>query len=239
MWPNSAGKGTSEYIERASSKLDRGLFEKELRAFAGEQWGSKLDATHVQVLFDISDEHLRQVDAVYSIKRAKLLQDWNHRGRLTATTNSKLAALRKVLKKSAENQHWPITALFAESVHGRLVLLQKELDHEIAQIKQHQQASKTMLEALSLKTLRHDYIAELHNYVAHVAFPSCPKKEQNTLIAGTMCAAKEYTSIEQAEDVLERIPMAVSRAGKHIDKEIRSCGEFPVFRTRPKKDIDL
>jgi hypothetical protein len=239
MWPNSAGKGTGEYIEGASSRLDRGAFEKELRAFAGGQWGSKLDATHVQVLFDISDEHLRRVDAVCSMKRDKVIQDWSHRRRLIATTNAKLAALRESLKKSAEKQGWPITARFAESVHDRLVQLQKDLDHEIALVKQHQRISKSMLQALPLKTLRHDYVAELHNYVAQVAFPSCRKEEQNALIAGTMCAAKEYTSIEQAQDVLERMPVAVSRARKHIDNEIRAYGEFPVFRTRPRKDTDL
>jgi hypothetical protein len=96
-----------------------------------------------------------------------------------------------------------------------------------------------MFHALPLKTLRHDYVAELHHYIAHVAFPGCPKREQNTLIAATMCAAKEYTSIEQAEDVLERIPMAVFRSRQHIDKEIRDHGGFPVFRTRPRKDTDL
>jgi hypothetical protein len=69
--------------------------------------------------------------------------------------------------------------------------------------------------------------------------PSSPKTEQNALIASAMCAAKEYTSKERAEDVLTRMPMALFRARKHIDKEVRSQGEFPVFRTKPRKDGDL
>ncbi len=239
MWPSSTGKGPSEYIEGASSRLDRGAFKAELYGFVGEQWASRLDATHIQVLFDISDEHLRRMDAVYSMKRDRLIQDWNQRRKLIAATNAKLAALRESLKRSAVNPRWPVTALFAGSVYERLALLQKELDHEIAQVKQHQRASKSMLQALPLKTLRHDYVAELHNYVAHVAFSGSPKKEQNALIAGTMCAAKEYTSKEKAQDVLERMAMAVFRARKHIDREIRAYEEFPVFRTQPRKSTDL
>lgn len=239
MLPKSRGKGPREYIEGASSRLDRAAFELDLRGFVGQQRASKLDATHVQVLFDISDEHIRQVDAVYSMKRDRLIQDWSHRRKLIATTNAKLAAVREFLRKSAENQRWPVTALYAEAVHDRLALMQKDLDREIAQIKQHQRISKIMLEALHLKKLRSDYVAEVHNYIANEAFPDSPKKEQNALIAGTMCAAKEYTNQEQAEDVLERMPMAVLRATRHIDKEIRAYGEFPFFRTHPRKDTDL
>jgi hypothetical protein len=239
MWPKSTGKGPREYIEGASSRLDRGAFELDLRRFVGQQRASKLDATHVRVLFDISDEHLRRVDAVYSMKRDALVRDWKRRRKLIATTNAKLATLRESLKKSAENQGWPVTALYAKAVNDRLVLLQKDLDHEIAQIKQHQRLSKIMLEALHLKTLRSDFVAEVHNYIANEAFPDSAKEEQNALIAGTMCAAREYTSIEQADDVLERMPMAVFRARQHIDKEIRAYGEFPIFRTRPRKDTDL
>jgi hypothetical protein len=239
MRPKSTGKGPSDYIEGANSKLERGTFENELRTFAGQRLGSKIDATHVQVLFDISDEHLRRVDAVYSINRDRLVQDWSHRRKRIATTNARLAALREFLKKSAESERCPATGLFAKSVHDRLVLLQKDLDHEIAEIKQHQRLSKIMLKALHLKKLRSDYVAEVHNYIANEAFRSSSKEEQNALIASAMCAAKEYTSRERADDVLQRMPMAVFRAKQHIDKEIRAYREFPVFRTRPREDADL
>jgi len=188
----SRGKGPREYIEGASSRLDRAAFELDIRGFVGQQWASKLDATHVQVLFDISDEYCRQLDAVYSMKRDRLIQDWSHRRKIIATTNAKLAALREVLKKSAENQRWPVTALYAEAVHDRLALLQKKLDHEVAQIKQHQRLSRIMLKALQLKKLRSGYVAELHNYIANVAFPDSPRKEQNALIAAR-CALPRNT----------------------------------------------
>jgi hypothetical protein len=64
MWPSSIGKGPGEYIEEASSRLERISFEKDLRRFVDKQLAAKLDAVCVQVLFDISDEHCRQVDAV-------------------------------------------------------------------------------------------------------------------------------------------------------------------------------
>jgi delta 1-pyrroline-5-carboxylate dehydrogenase len=190
MWPKSTGKGTSEYVDGAVTKLDRSAFERELREFVGKELASELSQTHVQVLFDISEDHCRELGAVYSVKNEKLIQDWSHRKKLIKTINAKLAALRDSLKKSVENPKWPTTALFAESVHDKLVQLQKDLDDEIAGVKQHQRASAIMLRALSLKTLRDGYVAELEHYIGQIVLPRSAKKEQHFVIAGVMAAAR-------------------------------------------------
>jgi hypothetical protein len=96
-----------------------------------------------------------------------------------------------------------------------------------------------MLRALSLKTLRDGYVAELDNYVGKIVLPRSLKKDQHVLIAGTMAAAHAFTKKEKSDDVVARIPMAISRARRRIDQDIRAFGEFPVFRVRPRTEKDL
>lgn len=239
MWPKSTGKGPSDYIDDAVTQLSRSAFETEVREFVGKELAAKLSETHVQVLFDISEDYCRQVGGVYSIKTDRLIQDWSRRKKLIKTTNAKLAGVRDSLKTSAANSRWPTTSLFAGSVIHRLARLQKRLDHEIALIETHQRASAIMLRGLSLKTLRDGYVAELDNYVTQIVFPSSPKKDQHVLIAGSMAAAHAFTKNEKSGDVVDRTPMAISRARRRIDQEIRAFGEFPVFRVRPRTEKDL
>jgi hypothetical protein len=236
MWPSSSGKGPSDYVDEASARLDRDAFERELRQFVGQ--AVKLSKTHVKVLFHISEENCRTANAIHSMKRKKVIQDWRHRDKLIADTDRKLTKFEEYLQKTSADGRWPATVLLAASISAKVVQFREHLNSEFEYVKQHQRLSESILGALSLKDWRNSYVAELDYYLGHVAFPRLPKRKRELLLAGAMSAAHVFTASEKADDILERIAMARSRAKDHI-KEARDRGDFPVFRTTPRKRTSL
>jgi hypothetical protein len=135
----------------AFTRLNRNAFEQDLRRAIGRKLASKVNATNFQTLFEISDENLRTYNAIHSINREKLIQDWNHRSTLIARIKTKVETLEEYLKEISADKDWPNTALLAGSIHERLGQFQDRLNREFESIKHHQRLSQAMLKALSLK----------------------------------------------------------------------------------------
>jgi hypothetical protein len=231
MWPDAVGKGPVDYIE-ATPSLDAERFKQELRQFIGNELAAKLREPHVQVLYDISDEHFRTLNAVHSMKRDRLVGECKQREKLIATTEKQLQGVHEYLKEKSADKRWPASALLAKSLMKRLHHLTRDFEG----IRQYQRLSRSMLRTLSLQGLRQSYVAELDHYIGVVALPTLEKNHTDVIIAGVMSAARMFSKREKADDVVARIAMARSRAKASIKRDLQDFGDgaAPVFRTRPR-----
>lgn len=236
MWvPKSAGKSVAGYVADGVSTLDRGTFERDVRAYLGSSVVEHLLPDDFQVLFELSDEYLRTYSAICLMKKRKLAEDWKSREKVMANTESSLIDLQEDLKAHIGNSQCPVTGLLAESVSEQLTDLQSVLSREFEAIRLHRRLSDSMLRGLHLKNLRNSYVARLNSFVGDLALRSKLKqKSVDKIIADVMSAAGVFSEKEKSDDVLERIPMARSRAQAHIKREILDKDEFPVFQTKPK-----
>jgi hypothetical protein len=237
MWlPKSAGKSVASYIADGTSTLDRAEFERAVREYVGLSLGDQLLQDDFQVLFEISDAYFRTYSAVCLMTKQKLTADWKSREKMMADTESGLGELQADLRTYSGDPQRPVAGLLAQSVSDQLSKLQSELSREFEAIRLHQTLSEGMLRALHFKNLRNSFVARLNSYVGDIALRlNLKQKGADKIIAGAMSAAKAFSEKEKADDVLERIPMARSRAQAHIKREILDLGEFPVFQAKPKR----
>jgi hypothetical protein len=240
MWkPKSAGKNPDDYIASAPSKLDRGKFEDNVRKYIGRLLAERLLPGDFQVLFEISDEYRRTDAAIRLMSARKVEADWKSREKVMIETENRMADLQQYLERHIPNNisdaQLSVTALVADSILAKLSNLQNGLKREFEQIRLHRRISESMMRALNLKTSRHSYVARLNSFVGDVAVRlNLKQNDADKIVAGVMSAAGAFSEKEKANDVLERIPMARSRAQAHIRKEILDKGEFPVFQAKPK-----
>jgi hypothetical protein len=231
MWPDTVGKGPVDYIE-ATPSLDAEGFKQELRQFIGKELAAKLREPDVRVLYEISDEHFRTMNAVLSMKRDRLVGECKQKEKLIATIEKQLQGVREYLKKQSEDERWPASASLAKSVMKKLHHLTRDFEG----IRQYQRLSRSMLRTLSLQGLRQSFVAELDHYIGIVALPKLDKNRREVIIAGAMSAARIFSEQEKANDVVARIAMARSRAKESIKRDLQDFGDgaAPVFRTRPR-----
>ena len=172
MWPTTVGRGAFDYLDETAAGLNRKKFEMALREYVSRHSSKlKLSKTIIQVLFDSSEDYRRQYNAVQSMKRDKLREDWKRRSRFVKLTLNGLRTVGESVSEYCSQSEWPSTSLAARFVHGKLFQLNETLAEEFATIKRHQRLSERALIALSLKTLRADYIAELDHFIGQVVFP--------------------------------------------------------------------
>jgi len=239
-WPKSAGKSVDTYIENETNRLDRAIFEHEIKEYIGLTLASKLRPAHVQVLFEISDDYLRRYTAVFGMKnKNKFRKDRKARAKLMGSVRKRLAAFQKDLNAPNLSADMSVTALLVRSIAEKVSKLQGDLEEEFETVDLHQRISQRMLQKLSLKYLRTSYVAELNSYVEDVVLRTSPKKQKGAnaekLIAGVMSAAMVFSAAEKAEGLDQCVHMARWRAKKFIKEEYYDNGEFPVFRSRPKR----
>jgi hypothetical protein len=127
MWPKSVGKNPDDYVADEVSRLDRAVFERDVRNYVGSSLASELRPTHFQVLFEISDEYCRTYSAICSMKAKGLTQDWKSRRKLMVATDKCFADLQEHLKARILDPQRPPTALLAKSVSDRVLKVQREL----------------------------------------------------------------------------------------------------------------
>lgn len=229
-WPQSAGKGVAGYIEEAATRVTAESFEKDLREFLRvPKLEPSLNPEKVNVLFRISDEFLRIKSGLALMEKDRITQDWQRRDRLAKAVGKGFESICNILDKASSGDTLPLTSLLARSTRFQIDRLRRRITREMSAIKEHEALSKSMLQMLSKKELRQEYVGELDEYVVH-AFRDLKEGERDTVIAGTMVAAKFFSVREVQNDVISRIPMMRARARKASDRDYRDVERARLWR---------
>ncbi|HZQ17447.1 MAG TPA: hypothetical protein VFA90_01905 [Terriglobales bacterium] len=238
MRPQSAGKGTVEYIEAAASPLVFEQFQVCLSEFLKRNLlNHRFDSSQIQVLFEISGEYRRRQAAILQMREDKLVRDWKNREALMNSIEKQLTLFRKSLEKTSSKTPYANTALLAKSTARKLSQFETKLKRSFSLIKDHQYADETMYKMLSLKTLRDEYVGHLDYYVQQSTSGELTQAERDIILAGSMLAAGFFTSEQDKKgDLVSRIAMARSRAQVAIEDAFPGEDDGPVFQMKPRKN---
>ena len=249
-------KRADEDIEEAQTRVTRQLFEQGFRGLfqklfdqsdPAQKLLAQLSPEQMDGFFIIADRYLRELAGTPKTKAKRaLLADYRRCEELMAGTENQISGFREYAQgflTPGPSRTGPV----ALRIITRLDSLAKKLESDFYAIRHSIDIQEDRIPQLLVKNLTDDFVMNLEVFIGN-EFSTLDRKNKDVLIAAALAGAGVFTQreLKKGEDLLGRIPMKVSRARKHFQKQITDnptfdgyCDPpgrvFPILKARKKK----